>query len=477
MNKHNYDLVVIGGGAAGLFAVSVAKALGAKVCLIERSKIGGECTWYGCIPSKSLIKKAAMIKTIKDCLGHELRMSDIAIDSSKVFDYINDIVAMVGTSEEPQVFIGRGIDVIIGKANFIDKSTLEVNGEHVSSSKFILATGSKALVPNIPGLNEIDYLTNETIFSLKESPKSLIVLGGGPIGVEMAQSFARLGAEVSIVEMADDILVREDTELVNIVSASLKNDGVKLYCSHKAIGAKALEDGIELTIQREDGTVMRLESERLLCAIGRQSDLSSLNLANVDVKHGNRGVEVNDHMQTTNKNIFACGDIASPYQFSHVAAYTAYVAVRNALFKRVAWTKVSYENIVWSTFSDPELAHLGLSEIEAGHKYDGQINVYRLPYDACDRAKTDDLEEGLLKVITDKKGYILGAHIVGAHASELMQAFIIAKSQKIKLHKLASSMYIYPTLSELIKKIAAQALVERTNKPIIKKIISILKNV
>lgn len=477
MSKPQYDLIVIGGGAAGLFAVSVAKALGAKVCLIENNKIGGDCTWHGCIPSKSLIKKAGMIKTIKDCLGYELQTTDIDIDSSKVFAYVNDIVGMIGASEEPQVFIERGIDVIIGDAKFVDKSTLEVNGKQLNARKIILATGSKAFVPNIPGLKEVNYLTNETIFSLKKSPKSMIVLGGGPIGVEMAQSFVRLGAEVSIIEMADDILVREDAELVNIVSASLKNDGVKLYCSHKAIGAKALDDGVELTVQREDGTVIRLEAERLLCAIGRQSDLSSLDLHNADVKYGNRGAEVNKYLQTTNKNIFACGDIASPYQFSHVAAYTAYVAVRNSLFKRIAWTKVSYENIVWTTFCDPELAHLGLSEIEAVHKYDGKINVYRLPYDACDRAKTDDLEEGLLKVITDKKGYILGAHIVGAHAGELMQAFIIAKSQRIKLHKLANPMFIYPTLSELVKKIAAQALLEKSNKPIIKRIISTLKNV
>lgn len=477
MNK-KYDLVVIGGGAAGLFAVSVAKALKAKVCLVENKKIGGDCTWYGCVPSKSLIKRAAMINNIKEMSKLELSSLDITgLETSKSFKYIRNIVEMIGESEEPQVLIDRGIDVVIGNPQFIDKKTISVNGNQIEAKKFILATGSKPLVPNITGLNDIDYLTNETVFSLDDSPESMIILGGGPIGVEMAQSFARLGCKVSLVEMAERVLIREDEELVDIVTASLVNDGVKLYCSHKAIGVKDDNGSVALTVQKEDGTVVRLNAQSLLCAIGRQAKLESLKLENAGVEYSNRGVELNKYLQSTNKRVFACGDIASAFQFSHVAAYTAYVAVRNALFKRLVWSKVSYNNIVWATFTDPELAHLGLSETEANHIYNGKIKVYRLAYDSCDRAKTDDCEEGLLKVITNNKGYILGAHIVGSHAGELMQGFIIAKSQKIPLHKLASPMFIYPTLSELVKKIAAQALVEKTNKPMVKKIISLMKDV
>lgn len=477
MNNPKYDLIVVGGGAAGLFAVSVAKAIGAKVCLLEHKKLGGDCTWYGCIPSKSLIRRAGILKTVNDCLGHELNLENFELDSSLVFKYVQSIVKQIGDTEEPKHLHERGIDVMIGEPKFTSAKTISINGHELEAKKIILATGSQAIVPNIPGLSEVDYLTNENVFSLEKAPKSMIVLGGGPIGVEMAQSFARIGTEVSLVEMADDILIREDSDLVNIVSSSLENDGVKLYCSHKAIGVKKIDQGLEVTMQKEDGKVLRLVAEKLLCAIGRQADLDSLELDKAGVKYNNRGVEVNKFLQSTNKRIFACGDIASQFQFSHVAAYTAYVAVRNALFKRVAWAKVNYANVVWTTFTEPELAHLGLSELEAGHLYHGKINVYQLPYDACDRAKTDDLEEGLLKVITDKKGYILGAHIVGAHAGELMQAFIIAKSQKIPLYKLASPMFIYPTLSELVKKLAAQALVEKTNKPLVKKIISLLKNV
>lgn len=476
--KYDFDIIVIGGGAAGLFAASVAKALGAKVCIIEKKRMGGDCTWYGCMPSKTLLKSASIANHINTCYQYGLRLPDSTFPgTASVMQHVRDIIESIGEHETPEAFKLRGIEAIIGSPTFVDKNTIKVNDSKLRAKKIILCTGSHPMIPNIPGLSDVEYLTNETIFSLTKLPQSIIVLGGGPIGVEMAQAMARLGVKVTLVEMADKILLREEEGLVEFITNKLIQDKVTIMTSKKAVGVVTKDNLIEVTVQGSDGSIERIEAEKILVAVGRVPNLEGLELEKAGVEYNSRGVVVNHYLQTTAKNIFACGDISGPYQFSHVASYGASVAVRNALFKRVAWAKTSYENIVWATFTSPELAHLGFTEEEARHKLNNKVKVYNISYVSSDRATTDNAKEGAVKVITNTKGMIVGAHIVGSEASELMQGFIIAKACKIPLYKLGGLMYMYPTLSELVKKVAALALVEKAANPWVKKLISWLKNI
>ncbi|MCK5706412.1 MAG: FAD-dependent oxidoreductase [Candidatus Aureabacteria bacterium] len=470
-----FDMVVIGGGSGGLFAASVANTLGAKTCLIDKKRLGGDCTWYGCMPSKSLIKSAAVAEHFKKREAFGLKLSGNAnIDASGVMSHVQEIINDIGEHEKPSVFEERGITVIIGPPKFLNENTLEVNNEKITFKKCIISTGSHPLILPIEGLQDIDYLTNETVFSLEKLPDSLIVLGGGPIGVELSQALNRLGVKVSIVEMMDRILFREDNEVSPFVEKKLVDEGVKLYTGQKAVKFAKENGHVVVTLEDKDKKSSSLSASRVLAAIGRAPNVEGLDLEKAGVKYSRKGIEANAHLQTTNKKIFVCGDVVGPYQFSHVAAYQAYVAVRNALFRKIAWSKVSYINVPWATFTDPELARVGFTEIEAREKY-SKIKVYKTPYSNVDRSKTDVATEGLIKVITDKKGYVVGAHVVGSDAGEIIQGFLIAKSLKIKLEKLASILFIYPTLSELVKKTAAQALVEKAGNPLVKLLIKLLK--
>jgi pyruvate/2-oxoglutarate dehydrogenase complex dihydrolipoamide dehydrogenase (E3) component len=331
-------------------------------------------------------------------------------------------------------------------------------------------------VPPIDGLKEIPYLTNENVFDLQKLPESLIVLGGGPIGCELAQALSRLGVKITIIEMAERILIREEQDLSKYIEDQFRRDGIRLVTGKKAVKFIKDNNRVGVIVEDRDRKQEKINAENVLVAVGRAPNVEGLDLDKANVEYSPKGIKVNDYLQTTNPDIFACGDIAGPYQFSHVAAYQAGVCVRNALFKRIVWQKVNYSNMTWATFTDPELAHLGLTEQEAYEK-SLKIKVYTTPYANSDRATTDVEKEGLLKVITDEKGLILGAHIVGANAGEIIQGFLIAKSQKIPLSKLAQTMFMYPTLSELIKKTAAKPLVEKGNKPLVKLLLKILKDI
>jgi len=470
--KYDYDLVVIGGGAGGLFAASVANTLGAKTCLIEKKRLGGDCTWFGCMPSKAILKSASLVRLLKRSSDFGLGV-DYKIDTSGVMNHVRDVVREISTHHPIELFEKRGITVIIGQPHFIDKGSLEVNNKIIRAKKFIICTGSHPVIPPIEGLAEIDYLTNENVFDLKELPKSLIVLGGGPIGVELSQALGGLGVKVSIVEMVDKLLFREE-EASLMLEEVLRSEGLSIFTGKKAVKFSKKENKVFVTLQDNGGRREEISAERVLVAVGRAANLEGLTLEQAGVEYTDKGVKVNAYLRTKNPNILACGDIVGPYMFSHVAAYQASVCVRNALFRRIAWQKVSYDNIAWATFTDPEVAHLGLSEEEARGKFKN-IKIYKIDYNACDRAITDSEREGLVKIITNKKGYILGANIVGANAGEIIQGLLIAKSLKQPLAKIASVLFIYPTLSELIKKTAAKNLVEKIGNPFIKFALKVLR--
>ncbi|HLD82726.1 MAG TPA: FAD-dependent oxidoreductase [Candidatus Omnitrophota bacterium] len=466
--KFDFDIVVVGGGAGGLFAASVANGLGAKACLIEKKRLGGDCTWFGCMPSKALLKSAQVASLFKRYSEFGINIQgSCCLDSHLAMSHVQDVVNEISTHHPAEVFEKRGIKVIFGRAQFINQNTITVNGKNILAKRFILCTGSHPVIPPIEGLNSIGYLTNENVFSLEKLPQSLIVLGGGPIGVELSQGLSRLGVKVYIVEMMERILFREDIEAAKILENRLKNEGIEILTGKKAIKFAKREGLVYVTLEDKDKTQKEISAENVLVAVGRQSNLEGLALEKAGVEYTKGGIKVNAYLQTTNKNIFACGDLVGPYLFSHVASFQAQVCVRNSLLRRIAWQKINYENVPWATFTEPELAHLGLNEEEARLKFKN-IRVYKTEYSSSDRAITDVEKEGLIKVITDNKGYILGAHIVGVNAGELMQGFIIAKNLKIVLEKLSRPIYIYPTLSELVKKTAAKPLLEKMNNPLIK---------
>jgi pyruvate/2-oxoglutarate dehydrogenase complex dihydrolipoamide dehydrogenase (E3) component len=473
--KTDYDIVILGGGAAGLFAASIANALNAKTCMIEKIRLGGDCTWFGCMPSKALLKSSSIAHCFRRSAEFGLQIEgSFGLNTDNVMRHVKDIVDEISTHHPAEVFEKKGINVVFGAPQFINGNSIDVKGQKITAKRFIICTGSHPVVPPIEGLKDIDYLTNETIFDIEKLPNSLIVLGGGPIGVELSQSLNRLGVSVSIVEMMDRILFREDREIAKVLENTLKEEGVKLYTAKKAIKFVKEQGQNSVILEDRNKNQEQIQAEKVLVAVGRAPNLDGLSLERAGVEYTKQGIKVNKYLQTTNRNIFACGDVVGPYMFSHVAAYQASVCVRNALFRRLVWQKADYSGVTWATFTDPELAHLGFTEEEAKEKY-SNISVYKSDYTNSDRSITDVEKKGLLKVITDKRGFILGAHIVGAQAGEIIQGFLLAKSLRQPLSKIAQVLFIYPTLSELIKKTAAKHLIKSASRPCIKTIIKLMK--
>ncbi len=463
---YDYDVVVIGGGAAGLVAATGTAGLGAKTAMIEKAKLGGDCTWYGCIPSKALLKSAQVFSLLKR--SKEFGIS-AQIDSAPggVLEHVRKVIKEVSQHHPPEIFEKRGIKVLFGEPKFIDNHTIELERKRLRAKRFIISTGSHPFVPPIKGLQNIEYLTNENIFDLEALPKSIAVLGGGPIGIEISQALTRLGAEVSVIEMADRILFREDREIAEVLTAKLKIDRVQVYCGQKAVKFAKEGDLTVVTIEDKDKKPSVVKAEKVLVAVGRAANTQGLDLEKAGVKYSNKGIEVDQTLRTSAKNIYACGDVVGPYQFSHMAEYQAVITVANSLFPFKQ--KVNYNVVPWCTFCDPELAHLGLTEVEAraGHK---DIRVYRSDYKANDRAVTDLEDLGFAKVICDKKGRILGAHIVGAGAGELIHEYVLAKKAKLKIGFLSSAIHIYPTLSQVVKRSADQYYTQMLSSGLVKAI-------
>ncbi len=467
----DYDLIVLGGGAAGLVAATGGASLGAKTALIEKNKLGGDCTWDGCVPSKTLLKSAHVYSMVERLEEFGISADpDLKLDNSRVLQHVRDVVQKISEHHPPEVFEERGIKILFGSAAFIDSHTLDLDGKRMRAKRFILATGSHPMVPPIEGLQDIDYLTNQNVFSLKSLPRSLAVLGGGPIGMELSLAFAKLGVEVSIVEMADRLMAREDKEVADVLVAELKRLGIKIHVGYKAV--RVVQEGklSVVTIEGNDKKPSTVTAEKVLVAVGRAANVQGLDMEKAGVKYSGKGVKVDATLRTSASNIYACGDVAGPYQFSHMAEYQAIIATGNALFpfKR----KVNYDAVPWCTFTDPELARVGLTEEEARKRYEG-IKVYRSAYCENDRAVTDAEEKGLAKVITDKKGFILGAHIVGASAGEIIHEYVLAKTSKWKIGSLSSAIHIYPTLAQVVKRSADQYYFEIMDKGWIKSILKL----
>ncbi len=459
------DICVIGAGSGGLSVAAGAAQMGAPTVLIEKDKMGGDCLNTGCVPSKALLAAGHAAQAIRQAHHFGVNASAPTFESAKVYGHVHDTIAAIAPMDSVERFEGLGVHVIKASAHFTGPQEVDADGQRIQARRFVIATGSRAFVPPISGIEDVPYLTNETVFEQSNLPEHLIVIGGGPIGIEMAQAHRHLGAKVTVLEMFS-IMPKDDQELVDVVRAQLDKDGIVVREGVKVIGVAKSPAGVAVTIENA-GVTEHVEGSHLLVAAGRKPNVDGLDLEKSGVTYSPKGIEVDARLRTTNKKIFAIGDVAGGYQFTHVAGYHAGIVIRNALFQLPA--KVDYRAVPWVTYTAPELAQVGLTEEQARKSEGDTIRVLKWSFAENDRAQAERSTAGLVKVVTAKNGLILGAGIVGAHAGELLQTWVLAISQKMKIGAIANIIAPYPTLGEVNKRAAgsfytASLFSERTKK-------------
>jgi dihydrolipoamide dehydrogenase len=452
MAKKDYNIIAIGGGSAGLVSAYIGSVVKAKVALIEKHQMGGDCLNTGCVPSKALLRSAKILSYIKRSQDFGLKSAQVDFDFPDVMGRVHDVIKKVAPHDSIERYTKLGVNCYTGSAKILSPHEVEVNGKTLTTKNIIIATGARPAIPPIPGLDQVDYLTTDTIWNLNKLPEKLMVMGGGPIGCELAQSFTRLGSKVTMVEMLPDILIREDEEASRMVREKFIAEGVDVRINSKCKEV-VVQGGKNYMVVERDGETERVEFDHLLVAVGRAANAKGFGLEDIGVKLGPRGtVEVDPYLRTTtHKNIYACGDVAGPYQFTHTAAHQAWYCAVNALFSPFKKFKVDYSVIPWATFTDPEVARVGLNEKEAkeqGIPY--EVTTYGI--DDLDRAIADSEDKGYVKVLTPPgKDTILGVTIVGYHAGDLITEYVLAMKHGLGLNKILGTIHIYPTMAEANK--------------------------
>lgn len=443
------NIVVIGAGSAGLVSAYIASSLRARLTLVEEKAMGGDCLNSGCVPSKALIHAARLAAQARFGASIGVGTGDVTVDFPAVMQSVRDTIGRVAPHDSVERYRALGVDVRLGKARIITPWTVEIAGDRLTTRSIIIATGADPLIPSIPGLSESGYFTSDTLWSLDRRPGKLLILGGGPIGCELSQAFSRLGTDVTQVEMADRLLLREDHEVSDFVAERLRGDGVELKLNHQALRIEH-SDNDQALVCTHNGSEVHLGFDTLLVAVGRKPRIKGFGLEElgIDAPHT---VETNAYLQTLYPNIFACGDANSPYQFTHAAAHEAWHATVNALFTPLVRLKVDHSLLPAVTFVDPEVARIGLNENEALAR-DIEYEISRYELSELDRALTEDAAEGFVKVLTvPGKDRLLGATIVGRHAGELLAEFALAMRYRLGLAKLLGIVHAYPTWSEANK--------------------------
>lgn len=442
------NLVVIGAGSGGLVAAYIAVAVKAKVTLIEKHKMGGDCLNTGCVPSKALIRSARFLAQTKRAKEFGFKNASAEFDFADVMERVSSVVKQVEPHDSVERYTGLGVEVIQGEAKITSPYGVEVNGQTLTTRNIVVATGARPFVPPIEGIEQVDYLTSDNLWELRDLPKRLVVLGGGPIGCELAQSFARFGSQVTIVEMAPRLMIREDDDVAALVAERFREDGIDVRAGHMAKQFK-VEEGRKVLVAEYEGEKVEFEFDQVLVAVGRAANTTGFGLEELGVQISERRtMEVNEFLQTNFPNIYACGDVAGPYQFTHTAAHQAWYASVNSLFGMFRKFKVDYSVIPFATFTDPEVGRVGLNELEAQQKgIPYEVTVYEL--DDLDRAIADSEAFGFVKVLTvPGKDKILGATIVGDHAGDLIAEFVAAMRHGFGLNKILGTIHIYPTWTE-----------------------------
>ncbi|MBM3535589.1 MAG: dihydrolipoamide dehydrogenase [Alphaproteobacteria bacterium] len=449
MNEIATDLCVIGAGSGGLSVAAGAVQMGARVVLIEKDRMGGDCLNTGCVPSKALIKAARVAESVRKAGRFGVNGHEPSIDLPALRRHIQGTIAGIAPHDSVERFEGLGCTVIKAQARFLDRDRIEAGGQVVRAKRFVVATGSRPAVPKIPGLADIAYLTNESVFDLASLPAHLLVIGGGPIGIELAQAFRHLGSKVTVIE-AVTILSKDDPELVAVLRERLIADGIALREGAKVEAAARAGNGVALTVSDAGGR-HAIEGSDLLVAVGRTPDLETLGLDAAGVERTPEGIRVDAHLRTANKRVFAVGDAVGDRQFTHWAGYHAGVVIKNALFRLPA--KVDPGLCPWVTYASPELAQVGLSE-EVARRQHGDVRVLRARFAENDRARTEAEHEGLVKAVVTARGRILGCGIVGAEAGDLIQLWELAIRKRLKIGAIAEMVAPYPTRGEASKRAA-----------------------
>lgn len=460
------DLCIIGAGSGGLSVAAGAAQMGAKVVLVEKNKMGGDCLNTGCVPSKALLAAAHAAQNARTVQRFGIGVGAVSVDGRQVFAHVQSVISGIAPHDSVERFESLGVTVVQAEGRFVGPDTVVAGGQTIRAKRFVIATGSRAFVPPIDGLDSFPVLTTENVFDLTEIPTHLIVIGGGPIGCELAQAFRRLGAEVTLLELFT-ILPKDDPELVQVVRARLLADGVVIHEGVKVVRAQGRDGAPEIVCEDQDGRPHIVSGSHILVAAGRRANVLGLGLEHAGVDFSAQGIDVDQRLRTANKKIFAIGDVIGGLQFTHVAGYHASIVIRNALFKLPASVKL--DPVPWVTYSDPELAQAGLTEAQARQKFGAGIKVLKATFAENDRARTEAETDGLIKVITTAKGKILGVGIVGPHAGELIQTWVLALEQGLKIGAMASTIAPYPSLGEISKRAAgsyytASLFSERTRK-------------
>lgn len=444
------DICIIGAGSAGLSVAAGAVQMGASVVLIEKGKMGGDCLNTGCVPSKALIAAAHAAHSAKSGGRFGVHSGAPVVDFRQVHDHVHGVIGAIAPHDSVERFENLGVHVVQAAAKFVDVHTVEAGGERIVARRFVICTGSRAAVPPIPGLADAGFLTNESIFELKERPDHLIVVGGGPIGIEMAQSFRRLGATVTVIEKFG-ILAKDEPEAVDVVRASLRRDGVSVIEKVGVAEVKRSGASVVVTLDGDSPVGRTVTGSHVLIAAGRRPNIENLGLDAASIASTPKGITVDARLRTSNRRVFAIGDVAGGPQFTHIAGYHAGIVIRNALFGLPA--KVDYAALPWVTYADPELAHTGLTEADA-RKAGHDVQILTWSFGLNDRAQAERETDGLAKIVLGRKGRILGATIVGPRAGELIGTWALAISSRLKIGSVASAVLPYPTLSEISKRAA-----------------------
>lgn len=464
-----YDLVVIGGGSAGLVVAGGAAQLGARVALVEKKALGGDCLYTGCVPSKTFIRSARFAADVRRARDFGFAPTSLDFKDgafASITDRVARVIETVGEHDRPERFEAWGVEVIFATPRFLSPKELELtyndgSTKTISPKRFCISTGSRPAVPPIEGLKEAGFITNEEVFHLKKLPETLIVLGGGPIGLELGQSFGRFGSDVTVVEMDKRLLAKEDEEVSATVEDIMRAEGLKVLLAHKAVRAAAANGQKVLTVEH-DGKQIELHAEEILVSTGRRPNIEGLNLEAAGVKYDKQRIFTDEYLRTSARQIFAAGDVTGHFPFTHMAAYEASVVIRNALFFWPLLQKTDFRVVPWTTFTDPELARVGLTENEAKKKFgETNVHVYRTDFADNDRAQAEEETKGFAKIIcTGHKNEIVGAHIVGAHAGELVHEVVLAMKKRLSITALGSMIHVYPTLTQVNQQAGVDAILE-----------------
>ncbi|MEP6925452.1 MAG: mercuric reductase [Pyrinomonadaceae bacterium] len=471
-----YDLIVIGGGSAGLVVAGGAATLGAKIALIEKRALGGDCLYTGCVPSKALIRSARFAADVKKAkeFGFEIENINFAENSfASITNRISRVIKTIEPHDSPQRFEKMGVEVVFGSPRFLNPTEVEIElkdggKRQMRAKRFCLSTGSSPTIPPVEGLQEAGFLTNENVFELQALPRRLIILGGGAIGAELGQSFARFGSKVTMVEMGDRLLAKEDIEVSDFMEKVFRDEGIEILTQTKATGVR-IENGKKVLIVEKNSKKSEIEADEILVATGRKPNIEGLDLEKANVKFNEKRVETDEFLRTSARHIFAAGDVTGHYQFTHTADYEGQIVIQNAFLFYGLRKKTDFRVVPWATFTSPEIGRVGLTESEAREKFGDGVKIYKITFDENDRAQTDDEAIGFAKVVCKQSGEIVGAHLVGASGGELIHEFVWAMKKRLRISQLNEIIRVYPTLSKITQAVGTEATLENLKSPFVQK--------